>query len=83
MSGVEVKTGVLLTCDPAVKQILIQMDQESHGEHKFVLRDLDDTHMFVKDSQFARVRELLEVELEKNMYTPNPLADHEGGKAKE
>uniref|UniRef100_A0A0W0F548 General transcription and DNA repair factor IIH subunit TFB5 n=1 Tax=Moniliophthora roreri TaxID=221103 RepID=A0A0W0F548_MONRR len=50
--------GVLLTCDPAVKQILLIMNERQH----FILEDLDDNHLVIKADEEYRVRRELEAE---------------------
>ncbi|KAK7064641.1 RNA polymerase II transcription factor B subunit 5 [Favolaschia claudopus] len=56
---------VLLTCDPAVKEILIAMNERDN----FIIEDLDDWHLVIKADEEFRVRRELEVELEKNTYS--------------
>ncbi|KAK7016931.1 RNA polymerase II transcription factor B subunit 5 [Favolaschia claudopus] len=56
---------VLLTCDPAVKEILIAMNEKDN----FIIEDLDDWHLVIKADEEFRVRRELEVELEKNTYS--------------
>ncbi|KZT54249.1 hypothetical protein CALCODRAFT_416805, partial [Calocera cornea HHB12733] len=53
------------TSDAAVKQILLMMDESE----KFIIQDLDDTHLVVQMDQLERVQRMLEVELEKNTYS--------------
>ncbi|QRV93072.1 nucleotide excision repair, TFIIH, subunit [Ceratobasidium sp. AG-Ba] len=70
--------GVLLTCDPAVKQILLILDKQP-GNGGFIVKDVDDTHVLVRADDVKRVRIALEAEegngrrnirqLEKNTYT--------------
>jgi len=57
--------GVLLTCDVAVKQILLAKNQEQN----FVIEDLDDYHLLIKAEEEDRVRRMLDTELEKNTYS--------------
>lgn len=57
--------GVLLTCDSAVKQILLTMNEKD----PFVIEDLDDYHLVIKADEEYRVRRELEAELEKNTYS--------------
>lgn len=54
--------GVLITCDPAVKQILLQLDEEQ----RFIIQDLDDTHLLVSVGSVERLQNDLQEELEKN-----------------
>lgn len=39
--------GVLVECDPAVKQFLLHLDEKVILGKKFVIEDLDETHVFV------------------------------------
>ncbi|CDW54201.1 Putative transcription factor tfiih complex subun it tfb5 [Trichuris trichiura] len=44
---VNVTKGVLVTCDPAMKQFLLHLDETIALGFKFILKDLDDTHVFI------------------------------------
>ncbi|KAH9896473.1 nucleotide excision repair TFIIH subunit [Cubamyces sp. BRFM 1775] len=57
--------GVLLTCDSAVKQILLALNEKE----SFIIEDLDDHHVVIKADEEYRVRRELEAELEKNTYS--------------
>lgn len=58
-----------MTCsDPAVKQILLQLDENSPNGLRFIIQDLDDTHLLISADAVDRVKEDLEAELEKNSY---------------
>ncbi|KAL1745241.1 TFIIH subunit TTDA/Tfb5 [Schizophyllum fasciatum] len=64
--------GVLLTCDPAVKQILLILNEKyntSAGGGGFIIDDLDDWHVVIRADDEMRVRRELDAELEKNTYT--------------
>jgi TFIIH basal transcription factor complex TTD-A subunit len=37
--GVRVMSGTLVTCDSAAKQIILHLDEQRPGSHKFVMRD--------------------------------------------
>lgn len=54
--------------DPAVKQILLQLDETEAIGRRFIIQDLDDSHLLVSGDAVERVKELLEFELEKNNY---------------
>ncbi|CAD6887092.1 unnamed protein product [Tilletia controversa] len=60
--------GVLLTCDPALKQLILHLDAAATN-NRFVLQDLDATHLFINAKFIEYIREHLEEELEKNTYT--------------
>lgn len=44
---VNVIKGVLAECDPAMKQFLLQLDDKNTLGKKFIIQDLDDTHLFI------------------------------------
>uniref|UniRef100_A0A0L8HLX9 General transcription and DNA repair factor IIH subunit TFB5 n=1 Tax=Octopus bimaculoides TaxID=37653 RepID=A0A0L8HLX9_OCTBM len=44
---VNVIKGVLTECDPAMKQFLLQLDDRNTLGKKFIIQDLDDTHLFI------------------------------------
>jgi len=56
--------GVLLTCDSALKQILLTMNEKQ----SFIIDDLDDFHVVIKADEEYRVRQEVEAELEKNSF---------------
>lgn len=62
--------GVLITCDSAVKQILLTLD-ERPGQ-SFIIEDLDEFHVLIRADEEQRVRRELEAELEKNTYSMEP-----------
>ncbi|XP_018422693.1 PREDICTED: general transcription factor IIH subunit 5 [Nanorana parkeri] len=44
---VNVLKGVLVECDPAMKQFLLYLDETNALGSKFIIQDLDDTHVFI------------------------------------
>lgn len=44
---VNVMKGILVECDPAMKQFLLHMDDTNAFGRKFVIQDLDETHLFI------------------------------------
>lgn len=44
---VNVTKGILVECDPPMKQYLLFLDETNSLGKKFILQDLDDTHLFV------------------------------------
>ncbi|CBQ73744.1 related to TFB5-component of general transcription and DNA repair factor TFIIH [Sporisorium reilianum SRZ2] len=57
--------GMLLTCDAAVKQLILSLDERN----RFIIMDLDDTHLLISPDRIDWLRAELDVELEKNTYT--------------
>ncbi|RWS22274.1 general transcription factor IIH subunit 5-like protein [Leptotrombidium deliense] len=44
---VNVQKGVLIECDPQMKQFLLHLDESNVLGTKFIIQDLDQTHLFV------------------------------------
>lgn len=44
---VNVSKGILVECDPAMKQFLLHLDETDALGKKFVIQDLDETHLFI------------------------------------
>ncbi|KAL8895396.1 MAG: hypothetical protein Q9192_003657 [Flavoplaca navasiana] len=49
--------GVLIECDPSIKAIVLKIDQDKHD---YIIEDLDDQHLVIKESQLPRLKERLE-----------------------
>ncbi|KAI5191001.1 TFIIH basal transcription factor complex TTD-A subunit [Nematocida sp. AWRm77] len=45
--------GILLECDPSIKQILARLDRE----HNFIIQDIDDTTLFVENRNLSEIEE--------------------------
>ncbi|KAI9511517.1 transcription factor TFIIH complex subunit Tfb5-domain-containing protein [Russula earlei] len=52
--------GVIITCDHAVKQILITLDERPN--QSFIIEDLDEFHVLIRADEEQRVRRELEAE---------------------
>ncbi|CDH61074.1 predicted protein [Lichtheimia corymbifera JMRC:FSU:9682] len=57
--------GVLLECDPTVKQIVLNLNERGN----FVIEDLDETHLFVEASCVQELQYELDRILDENSYT--------------
>ena len=44
---VNVTKGILVECDPAMKQFLLHLDEKFLLGSKFIIQDLDETHLFI------------------------------------
>lgn len=49
--------GVLVECDPSIKAIILKIDQDKHD---FIVEDLDDQTLVVKESQLQKLKARLE-----------------------
>lgn len=59
--------GVLVTCDIPVKEFLLFLD-ENQGQ-KFIITDLDSTHLFIRENAVPFVKEELNKLYEVNQYS--------------
>ncbi|TPX13280.1 uncharacterized protein E0L32_006253 [Thyridium curvatum] len=50
--------GTLIQVDPPIKAIIVKIDAEEN--HAFIIEDLDDNTLFVKESALPRLKQLLE-----------------------
>lgn len=61
---VNVTKGVLVECDPAMKQFLLHLDETRALGVKFIIQDLDETHLFISSDIIttlqARVDDLMD-----------------------
>ena len=44
---VNVTKGIMVECDPAMKQFLLHLDEKFILGSKFIIQDLDETHLFI------------------------------------
>ncbi|KAI9146504.1 TFIIH subunit TTDA/Tfb5 [Paraphysoderma sedebokerense] len=56
--------GVLVTCDPTVKQIILHLNEQ----YKFIIEDLDDEHLFIDGGFVQLLKTEVEQRLEENTY---------------
>ncbi|KAL8991165.1 MAG: hypothetical protein Q9169_007930 [Polycauliona sp. 2 TL-2023] len=60
--------GVLIECDPSIKAIILKIDQDKHD---YIVEDLDDQHLVIKESQLPRLKERLEQVLADTQQLPD------------
>ncbi|KAH6986076.1 TFIIH subunit TTDA/Tfb5 [Ilyonectria robusta] len=56
--------GVLIECDPSIKSIIVNIDSTSHD---FIIEDLDDERVVVKENMVALLKSKLEDRLKENL----------------
>jgi len=71
---VNVTKGVLITCDPAMKQLLLHLDETLKLGTKFVEADLDPTHLFIKAEALKPLKDQIDDLMDKISV---PLTDPE------
>lgn len=67
---VNVAKGVLLKCsDAAIKQFIKHLDESSALGMKFIIHDLDDTHLFVQGDVTRSLQMKLDELMARNSYS--------------
>ncbi|KAJ1935644.1 hypothetical protein FBU59_005320, partial [Linderina macrospora] len=56
--------GTLIECDPAAREVLLKLNQKD----KFIIEELDSTHLFITSSHLERVRGVLDQLMNDNTY---------------
>lgn len=69
---VNVMKGVLVECDPAMKQFLVHLDESNAFGRKFVIQDLDDTHLFISADIIDTLQDKIDDLMDKLSF---PLAE--------
>lgn len=59
--------GTLIKCDPAIRALVVLMDNAAHD---IILEELDDTHLLIVPKKVEYVRQELNARLNKNMFNP-------------
>ncbi|KAI1715694.1 transcription factor TFIIH complex subunit tfb5 domain-containing protein [Ditylenchus destructor] len=57
---VNVQKGVLIKCDPAMKQYLKNLDEQRKLGKSFIIRELDDVHLFVDEHIVSRLEDKID-----------------------
>ncbi|KAI1107069.1 transcription factor TFIIH complex subunit Tfb5-domain-containing protein [Jackrogersella minutella] len=56
--------GTLVKCDPSIKSIIISIDAE---DNEYIIEDLDESHLVVKDNMVAQLKTELDKRLRENV----------------
>lgn len=65
---VNVTKGILIECDPAMKQYLLHLDETNALGKKFILQDLDETHLFVSADVMASIQRKIDDLMDYNSF---------------
>ncbi|XP_014239382.1 general transcription factor IIH subunit 5 [Cimex lectularius] len=61
---VNVTKGILVKCDPAMKEFLVYLDETLAIGKKYIIQDLDETHLFISadvlETLNSRIDELMD-----------------------
>ncbi|WIA14222.1 hypothetical protein OEZ86_012737 [Tetradesmus obliquus] len=68
---VNATSGALLTCDVPTKEFLVWLNNQNKATKRaFIIKELDDTHLLVKEDMVEFVQEQVKAFNNKNVYTP-------------
>lgn len=57
--------GTIVKCDPAMKQLLLFLNDEE----KFIIEDLDETHVLIDRSYVSKLKTRFKAALEENIFS--------------
>ena len=60
--------GVLVQCDPSIKAIILKIDADRHD---YIIEDLDDQTLVIKEAMLGRLKARLEEELANTQQMPD------------
>ncbi|KAL2071301.1 hypothetical protein VTL71DRAFT_12536 [Oculimacula yallundae] len=63
--------GILVECDPSIKSIIIKIDQAAPPGHKYIVEELDDQTLVIKEDMLG----LLKVKLDDNLKETQAVQD--------
>mmetsp|Transcript_31861 Transcript_31861/g.66972 ORF Transcript_31861/g.66972 Transcript_31861/m.66972 type:complete len:102 (+) Transcript_31861:157-462(+) len=62
-------SGYLLTCDPPMKQFIINLNDQKIADKKFIIEDLDATHLLIKGEVRNEIRRKVEEWMDENVFS--------------
>lgn len=62
-------SGFLLTCDPPTKQFIRQLDEMKTVDKKFILEDLDATHLLIDGKAIGEIERKVEAWMDENVFS--------------
>ncbi|XP_032820148.1 general transcription factor IIH subunit 5 [Petromyzon marinus] len=65
---VNVLKGVIVACDPPMKQFLLFLDETNALGKKFVIHDLDETHLFIASEVVPILQERVGELMDQNSF---------------
>jgi DNA helicase TIP49 (TBP-interacting protein) len=62
-------SGFLLTCDPPAKQFILHLNDTKIADKKFILEDLDATHLLIKGEVREEITRKVEEWMDENVFS--------------
>ncbi|KAI0892319.1 transcription factor TFIIH complex subunit Tfb5-domain-containing protein [Annulohypoxylon nitens] len=60
----KMEPGTLVECDPSIKSIIISIDKKNND---YIIEDLDETHLVIKDNMVNSLKQELDRRLKENV----------------
>ena len=70
-------SGVLIEVDPAIKAIILKIDSDNN--HEYIIEDLDDGILLIKENRQAEMKAKLESELAETQLQLDESGSEAGG----
>ena len=66
--------GILVTCDPAMKQFILHLQETNEFGYVFIIQDLDEEHLFLADDPklLGKIQDRIDELMERNSYSAIP-----------
>jgi hypothetical protein len=62
-------SGYLVSCDIPMKQFILKLNDEKTSEKKFILEDIDDTHLLIEGKAREEIRRAVEEWMDENIWS--------------
>eukprot|EP00877_Chromochloris_zofingiensis_P007612 jgi/Chrzof1/3103/Cz12g12040.t1 len=72
---VTAQQGALIECDTPAREYLISLNSKQTHNNKFILKELDDTHLWVKTDKVDYIKQAVKDFNNSNVYTPPARED--------
>ena len=60
--------GTLIECDPSIKTMILDLDSKMDERSKFVMSELDETHLLIDSQRVQQVQDMLQKIIEVDLF---------------
>jgi TFIIH basal transcription factor complex TTD-A subunit len=65
---VNAQQGILIECDPQMRQFLLHLDETAALGFKFIITNLDDTHIFIEEKALTQLMNQIDDLMDKTNF---------------
>ncbi len=62
-------SGYLISCDIPMKQFILKLNDDKTGDKKFILEDIDDTHLLIEGRAREEIRRAVDEWMDENIWS--------------